>query len=68
MPTEKIRVGIIAASMRNGWGRDAHIPALRALPEFEITAVSTALRRAVGLGKVSVTVLPATRRVRRNCG
>jgi predicted dehydrogenase len=25
----------------NGWGRDAHIPALRALPEFEITAVST---------------------------
>ena len=27
--------------MRNGWGRDAHIPALRALPEFEITAVST---------------------------
>ena len=27
--------------MRNGWGRDAHIPALRALPEFEVTAVST---------------------------
>jgi predicted dehydrogenase len=27
--------------MRNGWGRDAHIPALSALPEFEITAVST---------------------------
>jgi hypothetical protein len=25
-------------------------------------------RRAAGLGKVSVTVLPATRRVRRNCG
>src|SRR5258706_11167436 len=41
MATEKIRVGIIGASMRNGWGRDAHIPALRALPEFEITAVST---------------------------
>jgi len=41
MTTEKIRVGIIGASMRNGWGRDAHIPALRALPEFEITAVST---------------------------
>src|ERR1700681_3681573 len=40
MATEKIRVGIIGASMRNGWGRDAHIPALRALPEFEITAVS----------------------------
>jgi len=27
--------------MRNGWARDAHIPALRALPDFEITAVST---------------------------
>jgi predicted dehydrogenase len=27
--------------MRNGWARDAHIPALSALPEFEITAVST---------------------------
>ena len=41
MMTEKIRVGIVGASMRNGWGRDAHIPALSALPEFEITAVST---------------------------
>src|SRR5258707_2826197 len=41
MEIEKIRVGIIGASMRNGWGRDAHIPALSALPEFEITAVST---------------------------
>ena len=39
--TERIRVGIIGASMRNGWARDAHIPALSALPEFEITAVST---------------------------
>jgi len=27
--------------MRNGWARDAHIPALSALPEFEIAAVST---------------------------
>jgi predicted dehydrogenase len=41
MATEKIRVGVIGASMRNGWARDAHIPALRAFPEFEITAVST---------------------------
>jgi len=29
------------SSMRNGWGRDTHIPALRALSAFEITAVST---------------------------
>jgi len=41
MATERIRVGIIGANMRNGWGRDAHIPASRALPKFEITAVST---------------------------
>jgi predicted dehydrogenase len=41
MAPERIRVGIIGANVRNGWGRDAHIPALRALPEFEITAVST---------------------------
>jgi predicted dehydrogenase len=41
MAIKQIRVGIIGASMRNGWGRDAHIPALSALPEFEITAVST---------------------------
>jgi predicted dehydrogenase len=39
MATEKIRVGIIGANVRYGWGRDAHIPALRALPEFEITAI-----------------------------
>jgi predicted dehydrogenase len=32
----EIRVGIIGANVRYGWGRDAHIPALSALPEFEI--------------------------------
>src|ERR1700687_3274126 len=41
MTPKRSRVVIIGASMRNGWGRDAHIPALSALPEFEITAVST---------------------------
>ena len=41
MATERIRVGIIGANVRNGWGRDAHVPALSALPEFEITAVCT---------------------------
>jgi hypothetical protein len=41
MTTERIRVGIIGANVRYGWGRDAHIPALSALPEFEITAVCT---------------------------
>jgi predicted dehydrogenase len=41
MATEKIRVGIIGANMRYGWGSDAHIPALSAIPKFEITAVCT---------------------------
>ena len=41
MATEKIRVGIIGANVHYGWGSGAHIPALRALTEFEITAVCT---------------------------
>jgi predicted dehydrogenase len=44
MATDKIRVGIIGASMRNGWGRDAHIPALRALPEISNTAKRNSMR------------------------
>jgi predicted dehydrogenase len=31
MATEKIRVGIIGANVRYGWGRDTHIPALSAV-------------------------------------
>jgi predicted dehydrogenase len=34
--------------MRNGWGRDAHIPALRAIPEFEIAAVCTTSQETAG--------------------
>src|ERR1700730_17604437 len=41
MATEKIRVGIIGVNVRNGWGCDAPLPPLSALPEFEITGVST---------------------------
>ncbi len=41
MAKEKIRVGIIGANVKYGWGSSAHIPALRALPDFEITAVAT---------------------------
>jgi predicted dehydrogenase len=41
MTREKIRVGIIGANAHHGWGSSAHIPALRALPEFEITAICT---------------------------
>src|SRR5437899_6805314 len=37
----KIRVGIVGASPRRGFASIAHIPALQALPEFEIAAVCT---------------------------
>jgi len=42
MPDQKIRVGIIGANVDRGWGTNAHIPALLALPEYELTAVCTA--------------------------
>ena len=35
-----IRVGIVGANAERGWARDAHLAALRALPDFAITAVS----------------------------
>ena len=40
--SSKIRVGIIGASASRGFASVAHIPALRALPQFEIVAVCTA--------------------------
>jgi len=36
-----IRVGIVGANPERGWARQAHIPALLALPEFQIHAVCT---------------------------
>jgi predicted dehydrogenase len=36
-----IRVGIIGANVNYGWGARAHLPALQALPEFEVSAVCT---------------------------
>lgn len=36
-----IRAGIIGANVNVGWGASVHIPALRALPEYEILAVAT---------------------------
>jgi predicted dehydrogenase len=38
---DPIRVGIIGASPDRGWAVRAHIPALQALPDFQITAVAT---------------------------
>lgn len=40
--SSKIRVGIVGASASRGFASIAHIPALRALPQFEIVAVCTA--------------------------
>ncbi len=36
-----IRVGIIGASVNRGWAQIAHVPALAALPEFGLRAIST---------------------------
>jgi predicted dehydrogenase len=41
----KIRVGIVGATVTtggSGWGANAHVPALKALPEYELWAVCTA--------------------------
>lgn len=42
---DKIRVGIVGATVTpegSGWGAKAHVPALQALPEYELKAVCTA--------------------------
>src|SRR3989454_4413126 len=45
--TQRIRVDIIGANPDRGWGAQAHIPALRSLPDdFEITALSTSRRES----------------------
>ncbi len=42
-----IRVGIIGANPDRGWAAQAHIPALRSLPDdFDITALSTSRRES----------------------
>src|SRR5690606_8584914 len=41
---EKIRVGIVGATVTqggSGWGANAHVPALHALPDYELHAVCT---------------------------
>lgn len=44
--TKKIGIGIIGANPDRGWAAWAHIPALKSLPEFEITALSTTRRES----------------------
>ncbi len=40
MPESTLGVGIIGVSPTRGWAATAHIPALRALPDYEIRALS----------------------------
>ena len=43
--TDKIRVGIVGATVTQGgssWGQNAHVPALKALANYELKAVCTA--------------------------
>src|SRR5881275_3384100 len=51
---KRIRVGIIGANPDRGWAAQAHIPALRSLPDdFEITALSTTRRESAdAAGKI----------------
>ncbi|WP_339314796.1 Gfo/Idh/MocA family oxidoreductase [Paenibacillus sp. FSL R10-2734] len=39
--SNKIRTGIIGGSINNGWASGTHIPAIKHLNEFELTAVGT---------------------------
>lgn len=41
MKTKQVGVGVIGASPYGTWGGLAHLPALQALPNFKVTAVST---------------------------
>src|SRR2546425_3713497 len=59
MPESTLGVGIIGVSPVRGWAATAHIPALRALPDYEIRALSAhsaesarAAGEAFGVGAV----------------
>lgn len=39
---DKLRVGVIGANVDAGWSPRAHLPAINALPDLELTAVCTA--------------------------
>src|SRR6266571_2675901 len=41
MAEDKLHLGIIGASTRYGWGMRAHLPAIKALPQFDLLAVCT---------------------------
>jgi predicted dehydrogenase len=43
---ERIRVGIVGANPTRGWALNTHLPALSALPDFEVVAVATTRRES----------------------
>ena len=52
-----LRVGIVGANPERGWAKDAHVPALRVLPDFSITAVSA---RTLETAQAAVEAFGAT--------
>jgi predicted dehydrogenase len=55
--SKRIRVGIIGANPDRGWAAEAHIPALRSLPDdFEITALSTSRRESADAARTRFDV------------
>jgi predicted dehydrogenase len=46
MAEKPVRIGIIGASPKLGWARHSHLPAIHALPEYELAAVCTASRES----------------------
>jgi len=57
MSFNPIGVGVIGASVRNpGWAMTAHIPAIEALPDFELRAVSTSNRASADAAEKELNV------------
>lgn len=44
MPPAPLRIGFAGANVERGWARDAHFPALKALPGLQVQAVSARTR------------------------
>lgn len=56
MRNSKIGVGIIGASPDKSWAGQTHVPALKAVPAFEVCAVSTSRRESAEAAKKSFGV------------
>jgi predicted dehydrogenase len=52
---KKLRVGIIGGSVNNGWAKRTHIPAVKGLPELELSAVGTSNMESAEKSALSLT-------------